>query len=243
MEVSLKQNEAGQKKKIPMRELEKLTNMTRATINFYIKEGLLPLPQKSAKNMAYYDEDFIEKLKFIEKMRNADFTLNQIKKLINFDSSTVNDFGMQILESVNRLLPYGMDDKSVSIQQIKDLGLNDETINNLSEMRIIITLDKNKTLFPAYSLTVCRFVKYFIDFGIPITVVREILAKLKELADIEKNAFVNYIRSPMIESKTSTDDQKKEVQKCIENINGLLPILHLQFMKLPTEDMRKSESI
>jgi len=225
-----------------MRELEKLTNMTRATINFYIKEGLLPLPEKSAKNMAYYDENFIEKLKFIEKMRNSDFTLNQIKKLINFDSSTVNDFGLQILESVNKLLPYGLDEKPVTIQQMKEIGFSDEDINNLIEMRIIISIDKSNTLFPAYSITVCRFVKYFMDFGIPPAVVKEILTKLKEVADIEKNAFVNYIRSPMIENKISQEEQRKEVQRCIENINGLLPILHLQLIKLPTENLRKSES-
>jgi DNA-binding transcriptional MerR regulator len=238
--IYLKENNAGTQKKIPMRELEKLTNMTRATINFYIKEGLLPLPQKSAKNMAYYDEEFIEKLKFIEKMRNADFTLNQIKRLVNFDTNTVNDFGLQILESVNRLLPYGIDEKPVTMDQIKEIGFSDETIKNFIEMRIINSIDKNNKLFPSYSITVCRFIKYFMDFGIPLTVANEILLKLKELADIEKNAFINYIRSPMLEHNLSQDEQRREVQKCIESINGLLPILHLQFIKMPNEIFRKS---
>lgn len=230
------------KKKIPMRELEKLTNMSRATINFYIKEGILPQPHKSAKNMAYYDEDFIEKLKFIEKMRSSDFTLNQIKKLINIDTTVVNDFSLQILESVNKLLPYALDENPVSIQQIKDLGYSDELIHNLIDLKIIFSNDKSHLMFPAYSLTVCRFVKYFIDLGIPLSVAKEILDKLTELANIEKNAFINYIRSPMIEKHLSMDEQKKEVQNCIENINGLLPLLHLQLIKLPNENLRKLEN-
>jgi hypothetical protein len=45
----------------------------------------------------------------------------------------------------------------------------------------------------------------------------------------------------MIENNMSSEDQKNEVQKCIENINGLLPILHLQLMKLPTENLRKAD--
>jgi DNA-binding transcriptional MerR regulator len=232
-------DESGFNKKIPMRELEKLTNMTRATINFYIKEGLLPVPQKSAKNMAYYDEEFIEKLKFIEKMRNADFTLNQIKRLVNYDTNTINGFGLQILESVNKLLPYGIDQSPVSISQIKEIGFSDENINELIDLRIIISTDKSNKMFPAYSMTVCRFVKYFIDLGVPLTVAKDIVTKLKELADIEKNAFINYIRSPMLDSNLSQDEQKQEVQKCIENINGLLPILHLQLIKLPNEVFRK----
>lgn len=232
-------DESERKKKIPMRELEKLTNMTRATINFYIKEGLLPVPQKSAKNMAYYDEEFIEKLKIIEKMRNADFTLNQIKRLVNYDTNTINGFGLQILESVNKLLPYGVDQNLVSISQIKEIGFSDENINELIDLRIIISTDKSNTMFPAYSMTVCRFVKYFIDLGVPLTVARDIVTKLKELADIEKNAFINYIRSPMLDSNLSQEEQKQEVEKCVENINGLLPILHLQLIKLPNEVFRK----
>lgn len=232
-------DESERKKKIPMRELEKLTNMTRATINFYIKEGLLPVPQKSAKNMAYYDEGFIEKLKVIEKMRNADFTLNQIKRLVNYDTNTINGFGLQILESVNKLLPYGVDQNLVSISQIKEIGFSDENINELIDLRIIISTDKSNTMFPAYSMTVCRFVKYFIDLGVPLTVAKDIVTKLKELADIEKNAFINYIRSPMLDSNLSQEEQKQEVEKCVENINGLLPILHLQLIKLPNEVFRK----
>jgi len=236
--MSLK-DEFEQKKKIPMRELEKLTNLTRATINFYIKEGLLPLPQKSAKNMAYYDEEFITKLKFIEKMRKASFTLNQIKQLINWDQSTLNNFGLQVIESVNNLMPYGVYEEPVSISQLLEIGFNNDEINKLIEMQIIIAIDKSNMLFPAYCLTVCRMVKYFKDFSIPIYVTKEIIMKLEELADIEKNAFIDYIRSPMIKNKISQEEQGKEVKKCMANINGLISILHLQFLKLPTENLRK----
>ena len=237
----MQDNNIENNKKIPMRELEKLTNLTRATINFYIKEGLLPIPHKSAKNMAYYDENFIDKLKYIEKLRSADFTLNQIKKLINFDTNTVNDFGMQVLESVNKLLPYNVEENPVGIEQIKEIGFTDNYINSLIEMSILISIDKPHTIFPAYSITICRFVKYYMDFGIPISVVKEILIKLKELVDVEKNAFVDYIRGPMVENQLSKEEQKKEVLKCIENINALLPILHLQFIKYSSENLQKYE--
>lgn len=236
----MKENRKNIVKRIPMRELEKLTHMTRATINFYIKEGILPPPQKSAKNMAYYDEEFIEKLNLVEKMRNADFTLNQIKKLINSGSGAINDFGLQVLAAVNRLLPYGLDENPVSLQQIKDMGFDDESIKQLVGMKIIVSTDKAGMLFPAYSLTICKVVKYFSEFGIPLAVAHEIITKLKELADIEKNAFVDYIRKPMIENGITGDAQRKEVKHCIENINSLLSILHLQLLILPVENLMKS---
>lgn len=228
---------------IPMRELEKLTNMTRATINFYIKEGVLPSPKKTAKNMAYYDEDFVKKLKIIEAMKNENYSLNQIKRLINSESGTMNDFCMQILESVNKLLPYGLDEDLVSFHQIREIGFDEKTIEYLIDMKILVSADESKnTLFPAYSLTVCKFIKYFTDAGIPLKIANEIVSKIKELASIEKNAFVDYIRSPMIENNVSPQKQKNEVQNCIQNINALLPILHLQFIKLPTENLLKTEN-
>jgi DNA-binding transcriptional MerR regulator len=222
-----------------MRELEKLTALSRATINFYIKEGILPPPEKSAKNMAYYDEDFIEKLKFIEKMRQADFTLNQIRKLVNYDPGTVNGFGLQVMESVNRLLP-AVGESAVSLEQLKNEGFSDEDMRQLIDMRIINSIDGENALFPAYAQTVCRVIRYFMDFGIPVTAAQEILLKIKELADLERNIFVKYIRSPMLDRNISPEEQQQEIRRCIESINGLLPILHLQLIKLPNEDLKRT---
>ena len=134
--------------KIPMRELTKLTTMSRATINFYIKEGILPPPEKSAKNMAYYDVDFIEKLNLIEKMREAKFTLNQIKLLISSDTVTINDLCLQLLEGVNKLLPFNRDDPPVTVQQLQEIGFDSERITILIDMNMIIPLDKANSLFP-----------------------------------------------------------------------------------------------
>lgn len=223
-----------------MRELEKLTNMTRATINFYIKEGILPPPKKTAKNMAYYDEEFIKKLKMIETMKKEQYTLTQIKRLLNSETGTMNDFCLQILESVNKMLPYGLEENTVTRQQIKEIGLSDQLINELIETGTIVSADKSGTLFPGYSLTICKFVKYYADYGIPLAAVSKIIGKLKEIACIEKDVFVEYIRSPMIEKNLPIEEQKDEVLRCVQNINALLPILHLQFIKLPTENLLKN---
>lgn len=236
----MKNNTNDFEKKIPMRELEKLTSMNRSTINYYIKEGILPLPQKSAKNMAYYDETFVEKLKLIEIMKKEHYSLAQIKKLINSESGTINDFCFQILESVNKLLPYGVDENLVTKKQLCDIGLDETLINELIEMNIIIPDNTDNTLFPAYSLTVCQFIKYFTDVGIPLPIVEEIINKLKELAYLEKDTFIDYIRNPMIDNHLSPEKQKTEVDQCILNINALLPILHLQFLILPTRNLLKS---
>lgn len=227
--------------KIPMRELEKCTGMTRASITFYIKEGILPEPEKSAKNMAYYDGKFIERLKLVEEMKNAGFTLNQIKKLVASGYGKINDYGLQVVEAVNRQLSLDSEDTCVPLSQLKDIGFDDAEIDRFIEMKLIIPADAGKKMFPQHSLTVCRFFKYYKDVGMPVSVAETVLIKLRELVDIEKNAFVDYIRAPMIEKGISEEEQGEEVRKCVESISAMLPVLHLQLLKLPSEYMMKIE--
>ena len=84
---------------------------------------------------------------------------------------------------------------------------------------------------------------FFHDYGIPLSVVKEILGKLLELVSIENRAFIDYIRGPMIENMISPDIQRKEVLNCIENENALMTILHLQLLKLPTENFLKLDAL
>lgn len=231
-----------EKKLVPMRELEKMTDMSRSAINFYIKEGVLPRPQKTAKNMAYYDEDFIKKLKMVDAMRSEHYSMNQIKKLMGGESGSVSDYYLQVLESVNRLMPYQLDDEPVQRERIGETGLEESLIDYLIRIKVLIPLDDGASIFPKYSLTICRLIKFFTDFGVPQYMIKEIASNMKDISRIEKKAFVEYIRGPMIENGMPKEEQVTVVGDCIQNINTLLPILHLQLIKYPTESILRSES-
>ena len=51
---------------IKMNQLTNLSGVPKATILFYIKEGLLPQPQKPKPNLHLYSEDCVEILSFIK---------------------------------------------------------------------------------------------------------------------------------------------------------------------------------
>jgi DNA-binding transcriptional MerR regulator len=59
---------ANSKKLLKISKLSELTGVARDAIHFYIKEGILPKPIKTKKNMAYYDEGYVEKIKLIKKI-------------------------------------------------------------------------------------------------------------------------------------------------------------------------------
>ena len=57
------------KKRIKIKELVDKTGVTRPTIYHYVREGLLPKPKKTARNMALYDPDCIERVLLIKGLQ------------------------------------------------------------------------------------------------------------------------------------------------------------------------------
>ena len=68
---------------IKMNELVKQTSVSKSTILFYIKEGLLPPPHKPKPNLHLYEESCIEIIKFIKYLQsNFDSSISEIKTVV-----------------------------------------------------------------------------------------------------------------------------------------------------------------
>lgn len=66
-----------------LRDLVKATGVSRETIQFYLREGILPKPRKRDKNQAEYDESYVELLKTIKDLQDNHYLpLSIIKKII-----------------------------------------------------------------------------------------------------------------------------------------------------------------
>lgn len=56
-----------------MRELEKASGVGRETIRYYIREGLLPEPDRVSRNSAWYSDDHVARLKAIKRLQEERF--------------------------------------------------------------------------------------------------------------------------------------------------------------------------
>jgi DNA-binding transcriptional MerR regulator len=63
-------------------ELAQRTGVTRATIQHYLRAGLLPSPQKTSRTMAYYDPSCVERIFLIKQLQERYLPLSVIKGLI-----------------------------------------------------------------------------------------------------------------------------------------------------------------
>jgi len=66
-----------------MRELAEATGVSAGTIKHYLREGLLPEPVKTSRNMAYYPRDLVERVKLIKQLQEERFLpLKVIKEVL-----------------------------------------------------------------------------------------------------------------------------------------------------------------
>lgn len=89
---------------IKMKQLMQETGESKSTILFYVKEGLLPQPEKPKPNLHLYDESSINIIKFIKYMQQQfSYSIAQIKAIFSenrFDFS--NDFSL-LLKSLQMM--------------------------------------------------------------------------------------------------------------------------------------------
>ncbi|WP_448582230.1 MerR family transcriptional regulator [Thermaurantiacus sp.] len=87
-----------------MRDLEKASGIGRETIRFYIREGLLPEPVRTARNAALYDEEHLARLLAIRRLREDRYLpLGVIRVLLDAPPESGWD-SPDILPHVDRLL-------------------------------------------------------------------------------------------------------------------------------------------
>jgi DNA-binding transcriptional MerR regulator len=56
-----------------MAELARASGVSRDTIHYYLREGLLPKPTKGGRTVAYYDDSHLERLRLIRRLREEKY--------------------------------------------------------------------------------------------------------------------------------------------------------------------------
>jgi DNA-binding transcriptional MerR regulator len=58
---------------LKIRELVRHTGVSKETVHYYIREGLLPKPRKQGRNVAEYDDSYVERIHFIKELQDRHF--------------------------------------------------------------------------------------------------------------------------------------------------------------------------
>ena len=56
-----------------MKDLSELTGLPRQVIHFYIQQGLVPEGHKTGRNMAYYSDEHVERIRLVRQLQEERF--------------------------------------------------------------------------------------------------------------------------------------------------------------------------
>ncbi|NQW20712.1 MAG: MerR family transcriptional regulator, partial [Chloroflexi bacterium] len=77
-----------EKGSLSVSELSRRTGVTTATINYYVRIGVLPPPRKTSRTRALYPVHFENLIVKIKELQTAGLNLKGIKQLVNGDPSS-----------------------------------------------------------------------------------------------------------------------------------------------------------
>ena len=125
-----------------MGELAKAAGVSAATIKHYLREGLLPEPVKTSRNMAYYPAEFVERIRLIKQLQEERYMpLRVIKDLLDEDP----DRARALIELGDRLLERARAGESerVSAAEVRHrYEVPQEALDRLAELEVVTPDDK-----------------------------------------------------------------------------------------------------
>lgn len=134
------------------------SGVSRETIHFYLREGLLPRPRKAGRTVAYYDDEHLSRLKLIRTLREEKYLpLAVIRRLLDAPAAAEQD--VDTLASVLHLTARADAAGKPSDEAIEEalrrglLGPRDASANAIgsdpSERRLVAIVEETLTLDPA----------------------------------------------------------------------------------------------
>ena len=126
-----------------MGELAEAAGVSAGTIKHYLREGLLPEPVKTSRNMAWYPREFVERVQLIKQLQEERFLpLKVIKEVL---AQGPGDGGAQrlraLIELEDRVLERalsGQDARGLSAREVnKRYGLPAEALDRLETLGVL----------------------------------------------------------------------------------------------------------
>jgi len=132
-------------------EIAKRSGVPVSTIRFYVKEGLLPFPEKVNKKMAYYDESCINKIEAIQHLKEKKYyPLAIIKNILRrMDDDFTFEEAVVVEDTVFDPMSNG-DVRVVNrVEFLRLTGLSPKQLDKVERIGLLMPCfkEKGKTLY------------------------------------------------------------------------------------------------
>ena len=122
---------------LKMGELAEASGVPAPTIKHYLREGLLPEPVKTSRNMAYYPPEFVDRIRLIKRLQEERFMpLKAIKAVLDEDP----DRATALLELEDRILDRALagERARTSAAEVRErYGVQKEVLDRLEGLEVL----------------------------------------------------------------------------------------------------------
>ena len=134
----------GNRPGLRMNELSRATGVPKSTILHYLNEGLLPEPVRTSRNMAYYAEECIDRIRFIQDLkRRHRLSLSEIRQVLR---SKEKEGDLRVYVGLNEIV-FGNHpaDEALDRQAFcEETGLTDAQVTELLSERLLLPLEPDR---------------------------------------------------------------------------------------------------
>lgn len=158
----------GVRKGLKMKELEEMTGESRATILYWLSQGLLPPPEKTSANMSWYDSRYprlIEAIRLLQKRMNH--SIADIRALVEKQGGPMALLGAR--EKIDDFLFGGTSPMSARMTReelLESAGIETETLDRMLELGIVRPEKPGE--FDEGDLNAAAKVGFLVSIGIPL---------------------------------------------------------------------------
>ncbi|MEX2195446.1 MAG: MerR family transcriptional regulator [Thermoleophilaceae bacterium] len=221
---------------LKMRELAEASGVSAGTIKHYLREGLLPEPVRTSRNMAYYPPEFVDRIKLIKQLQEERFMpLRVIKTVLEDDPERAR----ALVELEDRILERALEGESkrVSAAEIgRRYEVPHEVLDRLEELDV---LSPNSRGYGASDVKIVEAISRFraggYDEAIGFTVYDTLRYKraLQELVEEEIDVLMERMAGEM-----PADRAADIVAAGAEPLNELIAALHAKLLVAELERQR-----
>ncbi len=220
-----------------MGELARASGVSAATIKHYLREGLLPEPVKTSRNMAYYPAEFVDRIRIIKQLQEERYMpLRVIKDLLDEDP----DRARALIELGDRLLEHALASESerVSATEVRErYEIPKDVLDRLAELEVL-TPDKR-----GYSPSdiriveaIARFREGGYDERIGFTVY-DTLRYRDAMADLVKQEVD--VLMERLAGEMDPDEAMRLIEAGTQPLNDLLAAMHTKALVAELERRRE----
>ncbi len=120
-----------------MRELAAQSGVSAGTIKHYLREGLLPEPVRTSRNMAYYPPDFIDRIRMIKQLQEERFMpLKAIKRVMEDDPERTRAL-VELEDRVIERAAAGEETRTSAAELRRRYEIPKEVLDRLAELEVV----------------------------------------------------------------------------------------------------------